>query len=275
MLRTALTGARFGAAMLLLVVGCKGAPAEDDEHDEHAPPGVLRFELRGISTPEAATPETPILAGATFTLVGIGDFTSALEVRSTDKTRAHVLSSRTGCRCLPATGVAPHADLADIAQPCGPSETRRCVVEVFGKAALAGDVRFEIVDPRGGVLDRADLAVRDVASLGFSVSVFPKLGENDETGKQKLTSHPAVVGPDGVHEVAFGSLFTIRPAPLDANGATLVCAEGCARFGTLEDGILSTSGSSPFSARAAAKGTTSVTLSSGAATTHAAIRVVD
>lgn len=230
----------FGATMFVLGGGCASS------NDSHGPRRELLLQIHGTNSSELVSTDTPVLAGGAFGFVGSGDFTEALTVHSLDESIVRVIGSDKLC------------------------ETGTCLVVSACEAKRAGDVRFEVTDARGAVIGHTDIHVREAVSVSLSVAIAPAMG-----GVYATAGLPIAPAPDGIYEVANGSRFQILPRPLDASGAPLLCQDRCARIELAGDGLIKPEIGLIFTARAAAKGTTTLTLYSGAVKTQGSIRITD
>ena len=228
----------FGAILFVLVAACTSSD------DSQGPRGELLLQIHGTDSSDLRSTDTPVFAGGGFGFVASGAFSGALTVHSLDESIVRVIGSDTVC------------------------QTGTCLVVSACEAKRAGDVRFEITDARGAVVGHTDIHVREAVSVGLSVAIAPPSGDADG---------PAVApGPDGIYQVATGSRFQILPHPVDASGAALLCADRCASIELAGDGLIKPEiGRLVFTARAAAKGTTTVILHSGALKTTGTIRITD
>ncbi len=230
----------FGAILFVLVAACSSS----DDSQSQGPRGELLLQIHGTNSSDMRSTDTPVLAGGGFGFVGSGDFSGTLTVHSVDESIVRVIGSNTLC------------------------QTGTCLVVSACDAKRAGDVRFEITDASGAVVAHTDIHVREAVSVGLSVAIPPPSGDADGVA--------VAPGPDGVYQVATGSRFQILPHPVDASGAALLCEDGCASMELAGDGLIKPEiGTLVFTARAAAKGTTTVILHSGALKTTGTIRITD
>ena len=233
----------FGATMLVLGAGCTSSD------DSPRLRGELLLKIHGTNTAELMSTDTPVLAGGGFGLIGSGEFSEALTVHSLDESIVRAIGSGSNTYCQAGTCL--------VVSPC--------------EAKRAGDVRIEVRDAGGAVVGHTDIHVREAVSVSLSVAIPPAVG-----GVYAAAGVPVAPAPDGIYEVAIGSRFQVLPHPLDASGAPLLCRDGCALMELAGDGLIKPEiGTLVFTARAVAKGTTIVTLHSGALKTQGSIRITD
>jgi hypothetical protein len=182
--------------------------------------GACGGAIDDVGEPAAGEPTRvgPVLAGSRIVLhvpraatVGSGDI-----ARSSDEAVASV-EVKTWCSCHVREPHRVSSRTVDLETSCGDGEERDCGNVVSLNAGSPGDVEITLNDTEGAVVERFEIEVRQVASMGFDV----RLEDPDAPGRFESRRPLLAPAPDGAVEVPVGAVVQLSFNFRDADGRPL------------------------------------------------------
>jgi hypothetical protein len=193
--------------------------------------GAMTFAYDGRGCLFGCGLDRSALQGAQITVNASGGNASVRPTaRIAAATVARVSKQTESCSCDSKTGSTSNSRSVEPSETCASGETKSCTLSVDIEAAGAGDAELEVVDPKGGLIDRVTIHVRPAARLDITVDgLAVKDGEPTtvRSGEAvKLETH--AFDADGSEELFtkhgishdYGDTAVIAPDPAVIIGST-------------------------------------------------------
>lgn len=214
--------------LLLSTVGCSIKLGDKTEGEK----GAMTFAYDGRGCLFGCGLDRSALQGAQISVnVSGGNPNVRPTARIAAETIARVSNQTESCSCGSTRGSTTTSHSVEPSATCASGETKTCTLSVEIETAGAGDADLEVVDPKGGLIDRVAIHVRPAARLDITVAgMAVKDGEPTTVRsgeKVKLETH--AFDADGSEE-----LFTKHGISHDYGDTTIIAPDSSVILGSTE-----------------------------------------